>query len=141
MTATRQGLRIKASKIDPAIRSAFTKFAKWLRQRYSFPVRVPVYLHDKEFVISKNKESCVSIFFAPYSNDVEPYIKIAVGDYSVLLSEHGRDEALFTLLYSMSVEVLKYQKWLVDNNGLDSYDATDDATELLSEYVTFNDTP
>jgi len=135
MSVIRQGLRLKINKIDPDVGIAFKNFAKWLRGKYDFPIRVPVYLYDRKFVIGRDKESYVSIFFAPYSIEVEPYIKIATGDYFELIEEFGKNDALFSLLYSLAIEVLNYQKWVKDNENFDTYDGNDEADELLSEYV------
>lgn len=135
MTLVRKGLRINARKVDSHIGCAFKQFAKWLRQRYEFPVRVPVYLSNKDKIIDRDGEPCFSLFFAPFENITEPYIRIATGDYPDMVEECGKGNATFELLYSLALGVVKYQKWLDDNAGLDSYEAEADATELMYAYI------
>lgn len=131
----RTGLRINARKVDAEIGDEFKEFAKWLRRNYEFPIRVPVYLSNKKRVIGKDGKSYVSLFFAPFKNNVEPFIKIATGDYEDLVEELGKSDAIFNLLFSLATGVVKYRKWIDDNSGLDSYDADSDATILLQRFI------
>jgi hypothetical protein len=57
-------------------------------------------------------ELCSASFFAPWSRDEEPYIRIATGDYRELKEEEGRDNALAAFIVSMSHEVVHYQRWV-----------------------------
>ena len=131
----RKGLRIRINKSNAEIANHFKLFAAWLRKHYDFPIRLPVYLSDKKYVVDKEGESCVSIFFAPYDNQVEPYIKIATGDFQDLVEERGKESAVFDILFSFALDIKKYQKWLASNSTVDGYDATEDATELLQSYI------
>ena len=51
-------------------------------------------------------------FFAPRDRRVEPYIRIATGDYHDLLAACGRDNALAAYLNSLAHEVIHYQQWI-----------------------------
>lgn len=133
----RSGLRIHASKVDTEIGNLFKAFAKWLRQNFEFPIRFPVYLSAKEKLKRKDGNNKVSFFFAPFDNNVEPYLSVATGDFKNLIIDVGKKNAQFSLLYSLALGVVRYQKWIDDNSTLDSYDPEDDATELLYEYIDF----
>ncbi len=131
----RSGLRINASKIDPEIGNAFKYFAKWLRQHNDFPIRFPVYLSPKEKVKGKDGKYKVSYFFAPFDNSVEPYLSVATGDFQEMVRDSGKDNALFNLLYSLALGIVRYQKWIEDNSKVDLYAPEDDATNLLYAYI------
>ena len=49
----------------------------------------------------------------------------------------GNDNAQFNLLYSLSLGVVRYQKWIKDNSKVDVYDPDDDATKLLYAYIDY----
>ncbi|MFS0605303.1 hypothetical protein [Peribacillus frigoritolerans] len=50
------------------------------------------------------------LFFAPYDKTVEPYIRIATGDYEESVSERGKNDALWAILSSMAHEIIHYQQ-------------------------------
>jgi hypothetical protein len=86
------------------------KFARWLRTRHEFPIRVPVYLSPREMIRTSEGPRPAS-FFAPYQRNTEPFIRIATGDYRSLKKQLGRDDALASLLCSLAHEVVHYQQW------------------------------
>lgn len=88
------------------------KFARWLRQAYDFPVRVPVYLLPGEHVIKADGDHCSASFFAPWKRTEEPYIRIATGDYPKTKRELGRNDALAAFICSMAHEIAHYQQWV-----------------------------
>jgi hypothetical protein len=108
----RTGIRIKSAKCDTEIRGAIIRFARWLRVQYEFPIRVPVYLYLTDHIITMHGEKVCASFFAPWSRKVEPYIRLATGDYRQLKKERGRDNALAALLHSFAHEVVHYQQWV-----------------------------
>ena len=55
-----------------------------------------------------SKELVSATFFAPYDKAIEPYIRIATGDYEELVSERGEIDALWALLGSMAHEIVHY---------------------------------
>lgn len=109
---SRGGLRIRNKGGHREVCSALIKFAKWVRANYAFPVRVPVYLYPAEYVVTISGESVAASFFAPYSRKVEPYIRIATGDYNALKRQRGRDNALASFIASLSHELIHYQQWI-----------------------------
>ncbi len=92
--AVRTGLRIRGARGHPRVRAAIIRFARWLRREYEFPIRVPVYLFPSERIVTIHGEIVCASFFAPWNRRVEPYIRIATGDYAQLRNERGRDDAL-----------------------------------------------
>src|ERR1700712_2742462 len=102
----RTGVRIRGARGHPEVRRAFIRFAKWLRQEYEFPIRVPVYLFPSEQIITMHGERGSASFFAPLDRSVEPLIRVATGDYVQLKEKHGRDDALAICLHSFAHEVV-----------------------------------
>jgi hypothetical protein len=130
----RNGLRIKAHKVDKEIGQQFKLFAAWLRKKNEFPIRLPVYLSEKEYVVDEAGEDCVSIFFAPYDKNVEPYIRIATGDFYELVQDEGKEHAVFNSLFSLALAIIKYGNWL-DNIKVDIDVIDAKATALLQSYI------
>jgi len=94
------------------VRAAVIRFAKWLRQEYEFPMRVPVHLFPSVQIVTMHGDKVWASFFAPYNRNEEPYIRIATGDYMQLKKERGRDNALAAFLCSFAHELVHYQQWL-----------------------------
>jgi len=110
--APRTGLHIRGHRGEIEVRQALIRYARWLRLNYEFPIRVPVYLSPREFVRTMHGEDVSASFFAPWDLSVEPYIRIATGDYKALEKECGRDNALARFIVSLSHEVIHYQQWI-----------------------------
>lgn len=108
----RDGLRICGSRGHPIVRKALIKFAAWLRLHFDFPVRVPVYLLARPYVLSQSGAKCSASFFAPDSRDDEPFIRIATGDYNILRSKRKRDDVLASFINSFAHEFVHYQRWI-----------------------------
>ncbi len=136
----RVGLYFRFEKtVNPEVREACIRFAKWLRYEYYFPLRVPVYVKAKKSVKTKTGENVIGIFFEPFSCLDEPYIKIAVGDYDELKKEIGRDAALATILCSIAHEITHYYQW-INNIQLTEIGRERQATQysrfIVDEYST-----
>jgi hypothetical protein len=112
----RTGIRIRGARGHPEVRRAFIRFAKWLRQEYDFPIRVPVYLFPSEQIITMHGERVSASFFAPYNRTMEPFIRVATGDYVQIKKEVGRDDALAACLNSFAHEFVHYQQWVASGN-------------------------
>lgn len=108
----RRGLRIRGQRGPEEVRGACIRFAKWLRANYEFPVLVPVYLLPGAHLTTIDGDKASASFFAPWDRRVEPYIRIATGDYHDLLDACGRDNALAAYLSSLAHEVIHYQQWI-----------------------------
>lgn len=141
----RTGLRLRFDpNVDPEVKTACKNFAKWLRSEYYFPLRVPVYVKAQERIKARDGELVVGTFLGPYDYSLEPYVRIATGDYPELLEERGRDNALASILISMAHELTHYFQWI---NNLQLTDigrerqATQYARYILDEYAETRDHP
>lgn len=130
----RHGIRICGSRGHPVVRRALIHFAKWLRQNIEFPIRVPVYLQPGATLTTIEGEVATASFFAPSDRAVEPYIRIATGDYPELQRELGRDNALACFLYSLAHEVLHYRQW-VEMGDTWEKGVTAKASRLVDRYA------
>src|SRR5678816_1229711 len=107
----RSGLRIRATRGHPEVRAVILPFARWLRRQHAFPVRVPVYLSAAPQIVTMHGEPVSASFFAPWSRRVEPYVRIATGDFPTLMRRWGRNRAAVSHLVSLAHEVLHYEQW------------------------------
>ncbi len=108
----RKGLRIRGDRGHAVVRRSLIRFARWLRMQYDFPIRVPVYLFPYDHVITMDGKKVSASFFAPFRRNVEPFIRIATGDYGTLVRKVGRDNALAAFICSLAHEVVHYQQWV-----------------------------
>ena len=108
----REGLRIIGQRGNPTVRGALVRYARWLRQNYEFPIRVPEYLLREERFDTIEGVTAVSSFVAPFDRKVEPFIRIGTGDYAALRRQRGRDNALASFIVSLSHEVIHYWQWI-----------------------------
>lgn len=136
----RTGLRLRFdADVDPEVRRACIEFARWLRSQYEFPIRVPVYVKSSFRIRAMDGDMVCGTFFRPYSMHVEPYARIATGDYSDLLAEMGKDAALASILNSMAHELTHYFQWL---NQLKLTEIGEErqakiyAREIVGDYIT-----
>ena len=98
-----------------------------------FPIRVPVYLSPEETIRTQSGERVSASFFAPYDKNVEPFIRIATGDYFGDKRKRGKDNALTSILFSFAHEVIHYEQWLADRE-LCEKEAVRGAGKLLRLY-------
>ncbi|MCM3170335.1 hypothetical protein [Peribacillus frigoritolerans] len=132
----RTGLRLRSEAgVHPEVRSVCIKFCKWLRSQMEFPVRVVIYL-KKDYQIKNRttKQMVTATFFAPYDKNVEPFIRIATGDYSESIEERGTKDALYAMLDSIAHEIIHYQQWL-ENRELNEEEAEEKGYKLVDSYA------
>lgn len=111
----RIGLRLKfENDVNLEVKEALKNFANWLRKEYYFPIRIPVYVKSKKRIQAKDGDLVCGTFFWPSDKKVEPYIRIATGDYDELKIKRGRDDALASILMSMAHELTHYFQWVND---------------------------
>lgn len=141
----RKGLRFRYDKdVSSEVRDACMQFAIWLRSKYSFPLRIPVYVKSAKRLLTLDGDVAVGTFFEPVDYTIEPYIRIAAGDYMELKNDIGRDNALGAILYTIAHELTHYFQWI---NGINHSDkelelvAKTLATEILSEYAKTREHP
>ncbi|GIN60477.1 hypothetical protein J27TS8_04700 [Robertmurraya siralis] len=131
----RSGLRVRCEKgINTNVKEACLDFAEWLRLNMEFPIRVVVYI-KKNYQIKTidGKEWVSATFFAPYDKRVEPYIRVATGDYEELVEERGTENAIYAILNSMAHELVHYRQWL-DDRELDEGEAEIEGSKLVDNY-------
>ena len=82
----RCGLRLRFDKeVDSEVRRACKEFAVFLRREYFFPIRVVIYVKARERIIAMDGDKCCGIFWCmPDDYTIEPYIRLAAGDYEKL---------------------------------------------------------
>lgn len=131
----RSGLRVRCEKgVNTTVREACLDFAVWLRLNMEFPIRVIVYLKKSYQIKTIDRKEWVSAtFFAPYDKRVEPYIRVAAGDYEELVEERGTDNAIYAILNSMAHELVHYRQWIEDRE-LDEGEAEIEGSKLVDNY-------
>ncbi|MGE8019305.1 hypothetical protein ACQKOM_10340 [Peribacillus frigoritolerans] len=132
----RKGLRLRSEAgVHPEVRSVCINFCKWLRTQMEFTVRVVIYL-KKDYQIKNRttKQMVTATFFAPFDKNVEPFIRIATGDYSELIEERGKKDALYAMLDSIAHEIIHYQQWL-ENRELNEEEAEEEGYKLVDSYA------
>lgn len=140
MTQVREGLRIRCLGIDNEVRAAILNFGEWLRVKIQFPIRVVAYVKQDVRIKNMDGELVCGTFFAPYEKDIEPYIRIATGDYYQLKEKLGRDDALAAILHTFAHEIIHYDQWLKDQQ-FNERRANYRATKLVHEYAENRDHP
>jgi len=105
-------MRICGYRGHPSVRAALIRYASWLRAEIEFPVRVPVYLLPGDQVRTADGRLVSASIFLPWDRQLEPYIRIATGDFATLRRAYGRDGALAAYLCSLSHEVVHYRQWV-----------------------------
>ena len=141
----RTGLRLRFdAEVNEEVKTACNAFFKWLRSEYYFPLRIPVYIKSARRVRTRDGDRVCGSFFEPAEYTVEPYIRVAAGDYPELLASRGRDDALASILSTIAHELTHYFQWI---NGLELTDigrerqATQYARYILTEYAETRDHP
>jgi hypothetical protein len=108
----RTGLRICGSRGNPFVKSHLISFVKWVRTQYEFPIRCPVYLSPRHYIITIHGVKASASFFAPWNPTVEPYIRIATGDFYILKEKWGFHTALDSYIISLCHEIVHYRQWV-----------------------------
>ena len=80
------GVRLRFDKdVDDEVRRSCKEFLCWIRKQYYFPIKVPIYIKSANTIKALDGDMVSATFFEPYDYNVEPYIRIAVGDYSYII--------------------------------------------------------
>lgn len=141
----RMGVRLKSdAMVDPEVKRACREFLVWLRRQYVFPIRVPIYLKAVEKIEARDGEMVSATCFLPFDKCVEPYIRIAVGDYYAIRAKKGQDTALAAILSSIAHELTHYFQWVNDITLTligEERQATQYSISILDEYAQTRDRP
>ena len=131
--------------VDPEVRRACLEFARYLRKKYVFPSRVAVYIKPTYHIRAANGEMVYGTCFRPAEKSDFSYIRISTGDYSEMVQNQGKDNALATLLHCIAEMLTHYYQWLNDFNELtedeEESQADQCATEILNEYALTREHP
>lgn len=142
---TRSGLRVYFEKdVHGDVKRACKDMIKWLRSQYVFPKRVRLYVKASKRIKSMYGDMVCGTFFRPIDREVEPYIRIATGDYLDLVSECGEADALAAIIWTILHELTHYYQWLNDIELTpigEERQATQYANRMLYEYAQTRDTP
>jgi DNA-directed RNA polymerase subunit L len=130
----RTGLRIRGNRVDEEVLNAVKRYAKWLRMKYEFPTRIPIYLSANEKVKALDGDLCYSIFFAPFEMKVEPYIRVATGDFQAQKAIVGTNAAILALLFDLTKQILHYFQWCKDGS-VEVRSLSQKAKQTLWKYV------
>ena len=66
-TNRRTGIRQRFDAgVDKEVHRACKEYIAWLRTQYDFPVRVPIYFKEREYIVTSKGEQCSALFFGPY---------------------------------------------------------------------------
>ena len=142
----RTGLRLKIDKsVDCEVRRACKEFAAFLRKEYFFPLRVVVYIKNNSKITAMDGDKVYGTFWCMDDDyTIEPYIRIAAGDYIELCEKWGRDSALTAILLTIAHELTHYFQWI---NSLEltpigqERQATKYARYILDEYAETREHP
>lgn len=139
---SRKGLRVRYEKgVDPELKNCIANFCKWIRQEFDFPIRVVIYVKNSNQIKAADGDLVFGTFFRPYDRSVEPYIRVAVGDYNTLLEESGSFNALATELECIAHELSHYFQW-INNLKLtpigEERQASYYARAIVLEYIEIN---
>ena len=99
-----------------------------------------MYLSPRELLVTLDGETATASFFGPFDRTVEPYIRIATGDYEQERAARGRDNALASYLCSLAHEVLHYQQW-IRGDELTEEGVADESVVWLDQYALTVDHP
>lgn len=131
----RKGLRIRSNpNIEFEIKHSIHIFGKWMRKNFEFPIRVVVYLKEEENIVTSTGEKVSATFFALYQKNVEPYIRIATGDYEEMIRDCNEGVAVYPYLRSMAHEIVHYQQWWEDR-PFDEEEAEGRADSIVDQFI------
>jgi len=116
----RSGLRLVFKKnINNEVKRASIEYANWLRKKYLFPIRIPIYFKASTHVKTQESELVSAKIFEPFDKTLESYISIATGDIVEKELNRGKDNALAGILGSITHELTHYFQWINDVNLTD----------------------
>lgn len=127
----RTGIALRFEKgVHKDIKLLFINFTKWLRKNYVFPIRVTVYVKERETITLRNGNVAWGSFrfFDTYD---EPYIKIPTGDYLKRAETEGKEDASYTILSSLVHELTHYFQWV------NQFIQSDRASEWQANYYRY----
>ena len=104
--------------LDPELKKKYLAFAKWLRKTYFFPVRLNVYILNREMVRLRSGEWAYGSF--RWYKQRSPRIKVPSRITPESSADHTPDEIHDTIMSSLVHELTHYYQWVL---RLDQSDA------------------
>ncbi|WP_301389549.1 hypothetical protein [Enterococcus entomosocium] len=121
--------------VNKLIAKKIINYIEWLSKNYEFPLQVDINITGAKFVYNSiTVEKVIGTFYAPFDKTERSRIKISTGDFAQLMKLHGKEDAIFYMLETISHEIQHYYQW-VDDLDFDEEDAEYGATELTTEYM------
>lgn len=109
----RSGLYLRIDKnVNPKVAQFCKQFAKWLRKEFYFPIRVVVYIKSSYRIKARDGDMVIGTFLRPFDYKVEPYARLATGDYQELVEKSGEEQAMWAILRSFSHELTHYFQYI-----------------------------
>ena len=109
----RTGLRLVFDRtVDPEVRRACKEFASWLRKDYIFPIRLPVYIKGAKYIKARDGDLVYGTFLGPDDYALEPYIRVATGDFVNIKNWEEKDNKLAGILSTIAHEITHYYQWI-----------------------------
>lgn len=115
--------------IEPEFRSLCIRFANWLRNNYSFPVHINIYIKDCETIRLVGGQMAYGGF--RYFENRCPYIRIPARIGPHIREEYEDIEIYYSILSSLVHELTHYYQWVA---GLDQ---TNSVSERQANFFRF----
>lgn len=113
--SVRRGLYFRVDpSVDDDVRRAVIKYGKWLRREFAFPMKVNVYIKGSKYIRALDGEKVSATCWLPYDKYEYPYIRVSAGDYGDMLRKRKKEDALASILMSISHELTHYYQWIND---------------------------
>ena len=135
----RTGLRLRFDKdVNPDVKKVVKEFVSFLRREYYFPLRVNVYVRSLYRIKAMDGDMCCGIFWCmPDDYTINPYIRIATGDYEDMCANRGEEFAIYNILHSLAHELTHYFQYInslkLTPRGMERQ-ANNYANYILEEY-------
>ncbi len=131
----RSGLRLRFDKeVNDVVKVACKDFCHWLRRRYRFPIRIPIYIKKHIGLRTRDGDVVMGVFFMPFSRQEESYIRVASGYFC---EGEDRDSLLFDIFFNIAHELTHYFQWIngsqCNEKGTERQ-ATRCANKIIKEY-------
>lgn len=108
------GLRLRFDKdVNPDVKETLKEFAYFLRKEYYFPLRVNVYVRSRYRIKAMDGDMCCGTFwYMPDDYTINPYVRIATGDYEDMCANLGEEYAMYNILYTLAHELTHYFQYI-----------------------------
>ncbi|PJI07265.1 MULTISPECIES: tetratricopeptide repeat protein [Clostridium] len=107
----RGGLRIRyESHMDLQLKDIIIEFARWLRKKYIFPIRLTIYIRYEYKSKANNSDKFLASFLEPDSEKYNPHIRVEVKNHRDDVDD--TNEFRKYILISIAHEIIHYMQWI-----------------------------